>query len=504
MNGSFSKLGYLAIKEESDINTPAKPDVYLELLSEDIVINWSYTAVGTIAGNRSNNLRPVLNQIEAPEGSIEIPLDSKSVGYLLKTIFGSAVDTTLAANKSYQHDFTDSSDIPTFTIDVKVGGEEYVTRYTGVHVSSIELSLTDNKWIATLNVMAHAAFSNARVTVAASSGTSLLVDQTFGITTSDTIQVLDKDNPSTVIAEYTIAAIVSENELTVSTIADSLGIDDIVVIKASIPSYNIGQNLIYKGGTEVYFGHGDNALQKLVQNSDIEEMTITFTNEFEPRYGASGCDIIDRFPSKLILKGWSCEVSFNKYHANPEFLAALRSVEKLGMRVEICGETIDTNSAVAATGRVESSGAGYVTVTADTAGEAGNDYAVKVVQGTSTLSASISGKLITVTLDSDTGDNTVALVAAAIDALSGVSAAETGSGNVTVTDNPDKIEFSGGRDINEEAKIFIDFSDLRVQPFNANISAEDIVNEEITATAFRDENDKREVRIRLRNSITTY
>jgi hypothetical protein len=504
MNTSFSKLGYLSIKKESNINVPGKPDTYLELISEDIVINWAYTAVGTIAGNRSNNLRPVLNQIEAPEGSIEIPLDSKMAGHLLTMMFGAATDTTLTAGKSYQHDFRDKSTIPTYTFDVKVGGEDYVTRYTGVRVGSIELSLNDNKWIATLSVMCHAAFSNARVTLAASSGTSLKLDQTFGLTTSDTLQVLDKDNPSTVIAEYTIAAIVSEREITVSTISASLGVDDIVVIKAATPSYNIGENLIYKGGTEIYLGHGDNALQNLVQNVDVEEMTLTFTNEYEPRYGASGCDVVDRFPTKLLLKGWACEVSFNKYHSNPEFLAALRSVEKLGLRVEICGETLDTNSAVAATGVLESSGAGIVTVTADTAGEEGNDYAVQVVQGTSTLSASISGKMITVTLDSDAGDNTVALVAAVIDALSGVSAVETGSGNVTVTDNPNKIEFSGGRDANEEAKVFIDFSDIRVQPFNANLSAEDVINEEITATAFRDSNDKREVRVRLRNSIASY
>lgn len=504
-HNSYSKLGYFIFKKETAENAAVYPDVGIEVLAEDITVNWAMTAVGTIAGKRNLNLRSVLDQIEPATGNIEFFLDQKLAGHLLAGLTGEATDVTLESGKSYQHDFQESgSGVKTFTFDVKTGGESTVQRHFGVKIESWTLAQDENRWKVTMAIQAQTSFTNARVLEAASSGTTLKVDQTTGLTTSDTIQVLDKDDPETVIAEYTIAAIVDETTLTVSTIGDSLSVDDIVMIKSQTFSASPGNEMIFKGGTEIYLASGANPLQNLVQSTDVEGLEITFTNELEPRYGASGCHVVNRFASKILVKGWSVEVSFNRFYTSPKFLAWLRSNTQVGMRVKICGSNLSDNAAAAASGTIETGGAGTLTVSVDTAGEAGNDYAIIVEQGTGSLAATLSGKLITLTLDATPANNDETSVATVLNALTGVSCSDTGTDLVTTTDNPNKIEFASGRDANEDAAIIIDFSDLRFSPFNANISTDDIVNEEITAMAFYDDNDQRDVRIRVRNEVADY
>jgi hypothetical protein len=96
-----------------------------------------------------------------------------------------------------------------------------------------------------------------------------------------------------------------------------------------------------------------------------------------------------------------------------------------------------------------------LTVTASTAGGAGNSFTVVVVTGAPTLdqalAAAISGTTITVTLGTDGGGvlddtkNTGTLVAAAIDALAGVACATSGSGAGIVA--PVGVQsLSGGHD----------------------------------------------------------
>jgi len=54
----YSKLGYIALIKETTAGTAITPTTYCELLSEDMLVNWDFTAANTIAGNRSMNLRP--------------------------------------------------------------------------------------------------------------------------------------------------------------------------------------------------------------------------------------------------------------------------------------------------------------------------------------------------------------------------------------------------------------------------------------------------------------
>lgn len=501
----FSKLSYGALRKESTANTPLTPNVWFELLNEDFKVNWDKTPVNTIAGNRSKNLRPVKNKVGPFKGSFETWVEPKSFGYFLNGCLGEGVVTTLTSSVAYQHVHTPANSIPGYTIDIPVAGEDYLRRFFGARVESLDFSIEDNKLKVKVSVMAQSVFQNARVTLAASSGTALLVDQTLGLTTSDTIQILDKDNPTTELAELTISAVTDENTLAVSTIGVSIEVGDIVVIKRqATPSYALSNELIFAGGADAYFYAGANSMQNLSQKSNVEDFGLTVKNNLEARWAASGKNVKDRFPSAILLKDIEVTGKFKQFHINPANIDILRQMGQVGFRMQFLGALLEANSAVAASATIESDGAGTVTPTVDAAGEAGNDYAILVVQGTGALSVSLSGKLITITLSATPSENAVATVATAVAALTGVGATSASTGNVTTTDNPNKIDFNGGRDASEVEKLQFDLPDIRFENFDPNNSTDDIVDEEIEFTAYRDTNDKREIRVKLRNAISDY
>jgi len=504
---TYSKNSHMVFSKESSAGTTVYPAVFAEFLSETLANNWDKTPANTIRGNRSMNLRPVKNVVGPFSGTCTVLVEPKNIGYFLSGALGEATDSTLESALSYQHDFEVENTLASFTIDWPIAGENYVKRYIGSRFSEVAFDINENKLQATVTIMAQYLFQNARVTAAASSGTTLLVDQTTGITSSDTLIILDRDNPSTELAQLTVTSVDSETQLTVSTIGVSIGLKDIVVLKRQAPirtDFDMGNELIFVGGADGYLSSGDHALQSLAAKSNIENFKLSIKNNLEGRWGAAGNKVVNRMPRAILAKGVTVTGTISHFHVNPQNIDFLRSNEKVGLRMEFLGDALASNSAAAASGVLESDGAGTVTTTVDTSGEAGNDYAIFVVQGTGALSVSLSGKLITVTLSSTASSNAVATVATAIAALSGVAATSSGSGNVTATDNPAKVFFSGGRDANEIEKLRFDLPDVRFDPFATNMSEDDLVNEEISFTAYRDAHDQREVSVRLRNSKADY
>lgn len=505
--GTYGKLGYAILKKESSAATAVYPDTPIEILSESIKVNWDFSSVSPIAGHRSQNRRPVKNRVGPFNGTIEMYVEPKTIGHVLCGLFGEDVHAVLAAGISEQSDFQPLTTLPSYTLDLKMAGKDYLTRYFGVRIAKVTFSLDDNKLKVAIDVTCQRAFTNARIITAASSGTALALDQSSGLTTSDTIQVLSAAAPDTVLATLTVSAIGSEQGITVSTIGASLAVDDIVVIKARTiddEDYSLSNELIWSGGADVFVANGRDAMQGLGAKTNCESFELTVENMTEPRWAATGNDVVDRMPSAILLKGVEVTGKFSQFHVNPEFMDMLRQQEQVGLRFRFLGAQLQANSAVAATGVLESTGAGQVTVAVDSAGEDGNDYAIRVVQGTGTLSAAKSGKLITVTLDVDAADNAVALVASAIDALSGVSASSSSTGNVSTVDNPDKVEFSGGRDALEREMLRFDLPNVRLQPFGPNLGEDAVLQEDIEFTAYRDGDDGREIKTRLRNAVTAY
>jgi len=507
---SYSKLGYLMLKKESTAGTAVYPDSPIEILSESIGSSWKFQPVSPIAGTRSINHHSVKDKSEPNEGTIEMYADFKSIGHFLNAVFGEDTHTTLDAGVSEQSDWEPTNTLVSYTVDIKRGGEDYVTRYFGVRVKKATVKKDGNIFRLSIDVTCQRVFDNARVTTAASSGTALLLDQTAGLVAgSDSIQVLSNTAVETVLATLTVTTVTDENTLVVSTIGASLAVNDIVVIKAQTiqpEDYVRANEAVFSGGAEAYINTGSNAMQNLSVKTNLEDFEITVENDIEPRWAATGRDVVDRMPSAMLLKGVTVSGKFSQYHISPEFLDMLRENEQAGLRIQSFGAALAANSAASATGVLESDGTGTVTTTVTAADEDGNDWAILVLQGTQAgaATATLANKLITLTLSTTASNNAVATIATLIDGLANVTAVSASTGNVTVADNPDKVEFSGGRDANERELMRFDLPNIRLMPFQANLGEDDTMNEEIEFTAFRDPNDDREIKVRLRNSVTAY
>jgi hypothetical protein len=98
---------------------------------------------------------------------------------------------------------------------------------------------------------------------------------------------------------------------------------------------------------------------------------------------------------------------------------------------------------------------GTVQIAVDLAGDAGNDYSIHVVVGVGNdvaMSAALVGTAITVTLgtdgsaDPDDTKNTATLIAAAVNALSGITSQATGTGADALDTAAGPSSFTGGAD----------------------------------------------------------
>jgi len=504
MSNPFSRLGYLGIAEEITAGTPVIADTFVELQSENIVASYPLTPATPIANRRDINSRPSKEKIEVT-GDLTILVEPKNIGEFLQNFAGAPSTTILTANKSYQHVWTlANTNEKTYTFEVKPADANYVMRYTGVKISQMAFSQSDNKIQCVISIMAQKAFTNARVTKAANNTTSLELDQTSGLTASDVIRVLDKTTQAT-DDTASVSAVSSETVLTLAAAATA-AVGDIVVIQKSTPIYTVSDNLTFIGGTTFklraaneYGNPIDNVTAK-----ELEDFSINFLNELEARYTADGCELANRFPKSIKVKGFSANGNLVNIYTTSERIDDMRSNEQMAFRLDICGKAIDTNSAVAASVNMGTGDAGF-SVAASAAGEAGNDINIRIVTNSAdTLAATKTGNNILVKLASTTtASNTATLVRAAVTALSGVISTASGSGASEVQIVA-KTNLTGGRDANEKELLRFDFNNVRFDPFNDNISEDDLIQEDIAWNAYYDSTDSRTCKIILRNEISGY
>lgn len=510
----YANYGYLSLIKESTAGTAVTPTNYLRLISENIVPNFGVSPVQEISGDRERNIRSIQNNVEIG-GDVEFFVEPKMVGHFLRSLFGAPTTQTLTAATAFRHTFLVSDTPLTYTFDIKPANAPWVHRYFGVYVTKLSFEPEENKLKCTATLMPRKAFIQARVTTAASSGTSLDLDQTSGLTTSDTIIVLQKEDGYTTIAEYTIAAVNSETNLTVSTISDTLEVGDIVVIKKATESYDQDKVLTWNGGAAVFTGDDiDNT-----SNENKEEFSLEYNNEVEARF-FGGLDESARFPGDIITKGYFASGQLTKYYDDQLNLDKLRKSTKVGIRVKFEGETaLESNSSQKAR-TYWGTGNGFY-VEASTAGQDGNDINVTIViAADDNLAVSKSGNNILISLANTTASkNTGTLIAAAVNALSGVDSVAEGTGAEQFTAAVDNTNLgdaiSGatapvvGRDANQVPSIWFEHADAKMDPFFPSASEDDVLVEEIPFTFYKDTESgnqakKISTRIRLVNDVSSY
>lgn len=232
--GSYSRTAYLALRKETTEGTALTPNVFIPLLSEDIVTEWGDVAAQPVANNRALNIRSVGTAIPAPTGTITLQVEPRNLPHFLlgvggavttgryvpitspsaaftvgETITGgsSACTATVTAYDSEgtyilsgapSTTFTDaetitgSSSASTATVTkfdtaayghqflmpqttdetytVEIGFDNEAYRYTGVRFNAITYNQSDNVLTLEVTITARYEFKHARVTAVTTSG----------------------------------------------------------------------------------------------------------------------------------------------------------------------------------------------------------------------------------------------------------------------------------------------------------------------------------------------
>jgi len=517
----YANYGYLALIKESTEGTAITPTNYLRTLAESVVPDYAISPVQEIAGSRERNIRSVPNRIEIG-GDVEFYIEPKMIGHFLRSLLGEPTTQTLVAAESFRHTFEVSDTPKTYTVDLSPADAPWAHRFFGVHINKLLVEAEDNKIKCTATLAPRKAFTTARVKTEVNSGTTLTMDQTEGLTTSDSILVLQKaadgepDGGFTTLEEHTISSVDSATQLTLGeAIAVTLEVDDIVVIKKATESYDQGPVFTWLSGSQPYVGSDIDNTSAV----DKEEFNIELNNETEPRWFA-GKEEAARFPGAVITKGYAATGQLTKFYDSQANLDRMRKNEKLGVRMLMCAETaLGTQAAVKAR-TYWGTGNGFY-VEGSTAGKASNDINVTIViNDTDDLAASISGNNILIELASTTASkNTGTLIAAAVNALSGVDSVAEGTGAEQFTAAVDNQNLgdsiSGataavvGRDANEASYLEFNFAAAKINSYFPSASEDDILQEEIPFTFYKDvesgqQAKKWSTKIRLVNDVSSY
>lgn len=489
----YSSFSVASLIKEATAGTPLVPTTPFAFLSESIEAGFGELSVQEMSGERIRDIRSVPDKIELG-GDIEFLVEPKRIGNFLRSLFGAPTTQTLVAATSFRHRFNVGDTPLTYTFDIQPADAPWVHRFYGVQINKLAFSIQDNLIKCVCSLMPRKAFIAARVTAATSSGTNLPLDQTSGLVVGDVLRICQNEDGYTSVAEHTISAIVDENNVTVNTISASIDATDIAVIKRQSLTYSQDLEFTWLGGAQLYTGDDiDNTTAE-----DFEDFSLEFLNEVEARFFA-GVDEEARYAGDILTKGFSASGNVMKFYDSQSKLDKARKNEALGLRVLVQGETaISANSAIAAR-TYWGTGNGFY-VEADATGKASNDWNVTIViAANDTLAASLAAgtKNITISLANTTASkNTGTLIATAVAALTGVTAAAEGTGaqqftaavaNANLgTDDPGGTAGTVGRDASEKPYLQFDMADARIQKYSPNASEDAILEESIPLKFYKD------------------
>jgi hypothetical protein len=310
--------GAFSVGETVTGGTSAKTAVVLAVSSEE-----DYLLVGTLSGAFTLG-------------------ETITGGTSLKTAVLGAYDATVYGHEAK----APQSTLPSFTVEIGLDNEAY--RFCGVRFPAFKsLAAKDNQHLAELDVVALSAFTHARVTgiVAAGSAKTVLLDQTQGLTTADTVKVF---RPSTGAfldlsgAGVKTSAVTTVNpgvSIVIPTLTDALAVDDILVLAPQTPSYAVSRVFTWIGGSVGRIG--DTLTAAIAATcAGMETFDLSVTNEFEERHRACTVGVAGRFPSAILLKGFKAEGKFKRAYTDQAMLGRLRSGKDTAIQVRHTGDLI--------------------------------------------------------------------------------------------------------------------------------------------------------------------
>lgn len=88
MTDFYSRKATASIKKETTVGTPVIPNVFFGFNEEDISTEFAFSPTMNVNGNRSKNINSVKAPIPAPEGTITMYVEPKTFGHFLNGLGG--------------------------------------------------------------------------------------------------------------------------------------------------------------------------------------------------------------------------------------------------------------------------------------------------------------------------------------------------------------------------------------------------------------------------------
>ena len=247
-----ANLGYFGLKLEAKKGTPLKPDTFVPLYSESMVINVNLDEDNPIVGIREARYQSFLGQ-EDYQGAVRILAEPKTLPHFLNMLLKKGNSSGDAAI-GYTHPFTLGNSVKSYTVEFLKGNIPF--RFFGVEAKGIAPAFEDNKMVLDVAISALGCFSTVKIKSA--TGTTVILEDgerpnpTNGLTTSDTLRLYDVSEGT--YEDITISAVNADGKtLTVSTVAGTYIEGDIAWLTPLNPGYTIVAPFSW-GRTEFCFG----------------------------------------------------------------------------------------------------------------------------------------------------------------------------------------------------------------------------------------------------------
>lgn len=328
---AYSKIGYFALKKETTQGTSVQPDVYIEMLDETIKSAKPIVPSAPVYGNISKHLHANRGMADGPAGDIKFEIEPNSFGYILD-MFATASSSGPTDTTAYTHvfSFPHTNDPNTYTIDIAMGGDNFVKRYVGCVGTGFNIEVVDNVLVGSLSIQAESEFIVATVSATVSSGTTLTLSQTTGITTDDTLIL--SPMVSTETEEVTVTSVDSETQLTVSTISSTHTAGDVITIKKGTASFSQLSKFTWIGNT-VY---KEASAIGSVACVSMEQFSTELVRDVEVIHGTS-CTAnqeIAYYPTTVLTKGFESSCTVQKYWEDEEQQKVYQQGEQYAIETE--------------------------------------------------------------------------------------------------------------------------------------------------------------------------
>lgn len=143
MSETYSRAGSVSLKKETTVNTAVIPNVFLPINDEDIATGFDYSPSTPISGNRSVNQRAIKNTIKAPTGSLNLNIEPTTFGHILNGITGGLTSGAYVDVSSVSAPFTVGETVTggtsTQTATVLFAGDDFLI------LGSVSGTLTDGE-----------------------------------------------------------------------------------------------------------------------------------------------------------------------------------------------------------------------------------------------------------------------------------------------------------------------------------------------------------------------